>query len=170
MAGFWSPIDSEEKRARLSFLGGGAAVVIGGLWAAFIYFYPPRLDTSADKGASASVISRDFLSGRWQVVDKVLGVGVSSGSIVDYRSDGTFSGYWSIFSGTQGRKEPIEGKWDVTKISDNTYKLVWLYSVIPPEWKQMCPAVPCQRAQRFKVIDRSHIQNIDENYLANRIE
>lgn len=42
MAGFWSPIDSEEKRARLTFLGGGVAFAIAGLWTAFVYFYPPK--------------------------------------------------------------------------------------------------------------------------------
>jgi hypothetical protein len=42
--GAWSLIDTEEKRARLGFLGAGAATVIAGIWAAFVYFHPPKTD------------------------------------------------------------------------------------------------------------------------------
>jgi len=40
MGGFWQFIGSKSNRARLAWLGGGAIVVIAGLWTAFVYFYP----------------------------------------------------------------------------------------------------------------------------------
>ena len=40
MGSLWSP----GNRNTLSWLGGGAVVVITGLWAAFVYFFPPKKD------------------------------------------------------------------------------------------------------------------------------
>jgi hypothetical protein len=44
MGGFWKFIGSKGNRARLGWLGGGAVVVIAGLWTAFIYFFPHKID------------------------------------------------------------------------------------------------------------------------------
>jgi hypothetical protein len=51
-----SLIDSKEKRERLAFLGGGLVVIIGGLWAAFVYFYPPKSD-GVSSGTNVSATS-----------------------------------------------------------------------------------------------------------------
>ena len=39
-------LDIRDKRNRetLEWLGGGLAIVIAGLWAAFVYFFPPKND------------------------------------------------------------------------------------------------------------------------------
>lgn len=41
MNGFWKFLSSKDNREILAWLGGGAVVVAGGLWAAIVYFYPP---------------------------------------------------------------------------------------------------------------------------------
>jgi hypothetical protein len=40
----WSFLAKPGNRKILSWLGGGAVVVIAGLWAAFVYFFPPKND------------------------------------------------------------------------------------------------------------------------------
>ena len=42
MGSLWSFLAKPKNQKTLSWLGGGAVVVIAGLWAAFIYFYPPK--------------------------------------------------------------------------------------------------------------------------------
>ncbi len=44
--GLWSPIDTEEKRSRWLFVGGGLAAVVAALWAVFTYLNPPKPDTA----------------------------------------------------------------------------------------------------------------------------
>jgi hypothetical protein len=55
MAGFWSPFDSKEKRARLAFLGGGIAAVAAALWAVFTYLKPPE---PAPKASAPNVAAK----------------------------------------------------------------------------------------------------------------
>lgn len=50
MTGFWNFIQNKSNRDRLAWLGGGAVVVIAGLWTAFIYFYPSKHDEHHDAG------------------------------------------------------------------------------------------------------------------------
>ena len=42
MGSLWSLLAKPENQKTLSWLGGGAVVVIAGLWAAFVYVFPPR--------------------------------------------------------------------------------------------------------------------------------
>jgi hypothetical protein len=42
MGSFWSFLAKPNNQKTLSWLGGGAVVVIAGLWAAFVYFFPPK--------------------------------------------------------------------------------------------------------------------------------
>jgi hypothetical protein len=50
MARLWAFIKSNQ--ATLTWLGGGAAIAAGGLWTAFVYFFPPQ---SPSKPAPAPV-------------------------------------------------------------------------------------------------------------------
>jgi hypothetical protein len=42
MGSLWLFLAKPENRTTLSWLGGGAVAVIAGLWAAFVYFFPPQ--------------------------------------------------------------------------------------------------------------------------------
>ena len=44
MGSVWSFLAKPKNQETLSWLGGGAVVVIAGLWAAFVYFFPPKKD------------------------------------------------------------------------------------------------------------------------------
>jgi hypothetical protein len=44
MGSLWSFLAKPENQKTLSWLGGGAVVVFAGLWAAFVYFFPPKKD------------------------------------------------------------------------------------------------------------------------------
>ncbi len=44
MSGLWSFFGSSKNRERLAFFGGGAVVIVTGLWTAFVYFFPPKSD------------------------------------------------------------------------------------------------------------------------------
>ena len=59
MGGFWKFISSKGNRARVAWLGGGAVVVIAGLWTAFVYFYPHE----GGSGGGATEISVSIVAG-----------------------------------------------------------------------------------------------------------
>jgi hypothetical protein len=40
----WSFLQKPKNQKTLSWLGPGAVIVIAGLWAAFVYFFPPKKD------------------------------------------------------------------------------------------------------------------------------
>jgi hypothetical protein len=42
MGSLWSFLSAPKNRKTLSWLGGGIVAVIAGLWAAFVYFFPPE--------------------------------------------------------------------------------------------------------------------------------
>ena len=47
--GLWNFIQSRSNRELLTWLGGGAVVIIGGLWALFVYFFPPKQPANATR-------------------------------------------------------------------------------------------------------------------------
>jgi hypothetical protein len=44
MGSLWSFLAKPKNQNTFSWLGGGAVVIIAGLWAAFVYFFPPKKD------------------------------------------------------------------------------------------------------------------------------
>lgn len=42
MGGFWNFIRLKSNRERIAWLGGGAVVVVAGLWTAFVYLVPAK--------------------------------------------------------------------------------------------------------------------------------
>ena len=42
MGGLWNFLLSKDNREILAWLGGGAVVIVAGLWTAFVYFHPPK--------------------------------------------------------------------------------------------------------------------------------
>jgi hypothetical protein len=102
-------------------------------------------------------ITPDFLAGRWEVQQDV--VGISGGSLVDYRADGTFAGYQTAFVGGIGQKQAVTGRWDITKLSQDTFQLKLQFYPQQTAW-----------TGTFKIIDADHIHNIDANYVAIRIK
>lgn len=47
MGSLWSFLAKPKNQKTLSWLGGGAVVVIAGLWAAFVYFFPPKKEADS---------------------------------------------------------------------------------------------------------------------------
>jgi hypothetical protein len=51
----WSFLVSKKNREIIGWVGGGAAVVIAGLWTVFVYFHPPKNDgDDSRRGVTAS--------------------------------------------------------------------------------------------------------------------
>jgi len=57
----WQLLQDEKNQRMLTLIGGGLAIVIGGLWTAFVYFFPtpehkpnpPQKQIEADCGSVA---------------------------------------------------------------------------------------------------------------------
>jgi len=134
-------------------------------------------DTSINEKKETSVttaqektIPPDFMIGLWEVVQSE--GNYSRAFTTDYLPDGTFSGYWTWFPGRIGTKEPYAGTWKIASISRDKFTLELTYLKGPAEWKNYptCPSFPCRWSGTFKVIDRDHAQNINDNYVASRKE
>lgn len=100
--------------------------------------------------------SNDFFVGRWRV-DQEIG-SVSGGNVLDYDQNGRFSGKEIVVAGTEGRKIYESGTWEVVKLSAKTFRLNLRFDN-GTQW-----------TSAFRILDHDHIQNIDENYVAERVE
>jgi hypothetical protein len=106
--------------------------------------------------APAPVASREFFIGRWRVDQMQDGVhGVNT---VDYFDSGRFEGHDLMANGYQGRDVPESGTWMVEKISNQSFRLMTQFDT-GLSWRGT-----------FKIIDQDHIQNIDDNYVAERVK
>jgi hypothetical protein len=83
---------------------------------------------------------------------------MSGENVVDYYRNGRFEGRSIAGSGNQGLKKLESGKWELDKLSDRTFRLT-LMNDDGTRW-----------TGKFKILDQNHIQNIDENYVAERVE
>ena len=45
MGSLWSFLAKPKNQKTLSWLGGGTVIVIAGLWAAFVYLFPPKAES-----------------------------------------------------------------------------------------------------------------------------
>ena len=54
MGFLWSFLAQPDNQKTLSWLGGGAVVIIAGLWAAFVYFFPPKPEVAHDGGGAVA--------------------------------------------------------------------------------------------------------------------
>lgn len=48
----WKWLGTTSNRERLAWLGGGAVVVIGGLWTAFVYVFPAKHGEDGSKSVT----------------------------------------------------------------------------------------------------------------------
>jgi hypothetical protein len=111
----------------------------------------------ADQETDQNEVSREFLVGRWQV-EQAVGQ-FSGGAIIIYAEDGTFSGWTTQFVNGMGYRMPVEGRWDYGRLSKDRFRLYLEFS----------SGQPPQQAT-FKILDRNHILNTDQNYVAIRLE
>ncbi len=107
-------------------------------------------------GRSPDEATRDFILGRWQV-EQAAGQ-VSGGSLLDFQADGTVTGSQTQFINGFGQKIPTAGRWSYETLSANSFRLALELQNRPP-WQGT-----------FKIIDHNHIHNIDQNYVAVRVE
>ena len=56
MGSLWSFLAKPKNQKTLSWIGGGAVIAIAGLWAAFVYFFPPKNDAHGEPPTSGVVI------------------------------------------------------------------------------------------------------------------
>jgi hypothetical protein len=107
---------------------------------------------------SIPVVSRDFFIGRWQV--QQMNSMVSGETDINYLEDGTFNGKMSGFVNSQGGQVLTNGTWNFDKLSDNKFRLkLWINYPQSGQWEGT-----------FKIINRNHIHNIDQNYIAIRVD
>lgn len=101
-------------------------------------------------------VSRDFVVGRWQV-EQSMGGNAEGGTFVDYANDGRFSGKQEAFLNGVGRRETINGTWDIAKVAKDQFKLHLKFDT-GNEW-----------SGTFRILDRNHIHNLDQNYVSVRV-
>ena len=125
-----------------------------------IRLQPARGEASPSPRPAAEPVaelSRDFVPGRWQV-EQSTGP-YSAGTVIDYRDDGTFTGWVTqSVKGAGSTKVPVEGEWSFEKLTSNTFRL------------DATASDGSSRSGVFKVIDHNHIHNTQENYIAVRLE
>lgn len=119
---------------------------------------PPALSGTplGSGGRSPDEATRDFVLGRWQV-EQAAGQ-ASSGTVMDFQADGTVTGSATQFINGFGRKVPLAGRWSFEALSANTFRMALELQNQP------------QQQATFKIIDHNHIHNIDQNYVAVRVE
>jgi hypothetical protein len=110
---------------------------------------------AVSQGEPATTASRDFFVGRWQVSQETAaGSGMNT---VDYYDNGKFEGHALVVSGEQGRNIGESGTWQVEILSAQSFRLRLLFDN-GSQW-----------TGKFKIIDKDHIHNLDENYIAERV-
>jgi len=110
---------------------------------------------SAKPGAPARpVASRDFVLGQWEV-EQTAGAD-AGGTRLTYYQDGTVKGWQTQFANGAGLRQPWSGTWRFDKLSDDTFRLSALVN-------------GAELQSTFRIFDRDHIQNLDNNYVAVRI-
>jgi hypothetical protein len=102
------------------------------------------------------VATRDFFIGRWRV-DQVMG-SLSGTNNVDYFKDGTLEGEMIRVLGNQGERIRLTGKWEMTPLFEQMFRL------------EIHMDSGESQTMKFKILDRNHIQNVDDNYVAERVE
>jgi len=111
-------------------------------------------DSPKPEQTTLTEASRNFIIGRW-LVDQASGE-FSGGTVMDYEEDGTFSGSTTIFVGGVGQKQHTAGNWNLEKLAKDKFRLKLRFDN-QTTW-----------VGTFKIIDRDHIHNIDQNYIASR--
>lgn len=99
--------------------------------------------------------TRLFVSGRWQVEQKI--AGIEGGSFIDYLEDGSFSGRQEAFIGGQGGRVQVSGSWDFTKLARDQFRMTLSFDN-GTQWQGT-----------FRVLGHDRIHNMDENYDAVRV-
>jgi hypothetical protein len=105
------------------------------------------------------VVSRDFIVGTWEVEQPFstpYGQWVGQTKLV-YRPDGSVEGWAEKFANGAGQREPWQGTWTAAKVSDTEFAMDATINGM-------------HIRSIFRVFDRNHIQNENENYVANRVE
>jgi len=99
--------------------------------------------------------SREFVIGRWEVEQKI--IGTEGGSYVDYGEDGKFTGRQEAFVNGQGERRQVNGSWSYAKTAKDQFRLDVMFDN-GQQWKGT-----------FRILDHDHIHNLDENYVAIRV-
>ena len=101
-------------------------------------------------------INADFVAGRWRVDQKV--GDREGGSFINYNADGSFSGSQEEFTVEgQSLRKAVNGKWEFRKLSDEEFEMILSFED------------GGRHAMQFKVLDRDHVHNLNENYVSVRV-
>jgi hypothetical protein len=116
----------------------------------------PAVVATQPAPSARPALTRESFGGRWHAQRSV--GGYNEETVVDYHNDGTFSGWDQQFVGGYGQRVPTQGRWNVEILSPDTFRL----TVSPPS------GYPSQ-AMVFRMLDQDHVQNVLENYVAERV-
>jgi hypothetical protein len=101
-------------------------------------------------------VDTDFVVGRWRVDQKV--EDRQGGSFIDYNADGGFSGSQEEFTAEgHGFRKALSGIWNLRKLSDEEFEMILTFED------------GLQHTMRFRVLDRDHVHNLNENYVSVRV-
>ena len=100
--------------------------------------------------------SRNYMLGRWQVEQAF--DQVSGGTVIDYQADGTLIGTMTQFVGGSGQKQHTRGRWEFKRLSKDKFQLA-IQLENQSTW-----------LGTFKILDQNRVHNIDQNYIAVRVE
>ncbi len=101
-------------------------------------------------------IDAEFVAGRWRVDQKV--GDREGGSFIDYNSDGSFSGTQEEFTiEGQGFRKAVNGKWELRELSGDEFEMILTFED------------GLRHTMRFRVLDRDHVHNLNENYVSVRV-
>jgi hypothetical protein len=70
---------------------------------------------------------------------------------------GRFIGKQEVFVNGTGRRQPVSGTWDLAKLAKDQFKLELKFDN-GTQW-----------SGTFRILDRDHIHNLGENYVAVRV-
>jgi hypothetical protein len=105
--------------------------------------------------SSLPVVSRNFFIGRWQAQQTV--GQISRETVTDYFNNGSFESEEKLFINGQGQKVKSMGRWVFNELSEQSFHLRLEFND-GQQWQG-----------KFKIIDQNRVQNIDQNYIAIRI-
>jgi hypothetical protein len=116
---------------------------------------PPTIIVDPSPSSPLALVSRNFFIGRWQV-QQAFGQ-ISGQTVIDYFNDGSFESEETQFINGQGQKVKSMGRWEFNELSAQSFSLRLEFND-GRQWQG-----------KFKIIDQNRIQNIDQNYIAIRI-
>ena len=116
---------------------------------------PPMESVVTPPKDTVPEVSREFFVGRWRL-EQTVGP-FSESNNIDYYENGKMDGQVLDVAGGAGRRVHLVGTWEVEKLSKTMFLLTTQSNM-------------GEFSGKYKIIDKNHVQNLDSNYVAERVE